>query len=183
MAGDVPQSTVYYTKDDAYQSLQIINSWIGNMDTKISFALAFVSVLIGFIFSNGVPHIFKEISQARKISLLSGIQIFSVLFVIILYLLALTTIAIFVFALSARVQNSTKIKSVFFFGDIAMNTYQDLKDRMDQITDDKLLADLQSQIWINSKICSKKAKWFNLGLYSFLATMAVYFICAGSQIL
>lgn len=181
MAEDVLR-TGCYKKEDAYQSLQIINSWIGNMDTKISFALAFVSVLIGFIFSNGAPQIVNEISQI-EFSQISAIQILSVLLIIVLYLLGLVTIAIFVFALLARVQNLSDIESVFFFGDIAMNTYQNLKERMDQVTDERLLADLQSQIWINSKICSKKAKWFNIGLYCFFIAMVLYFICAGFQIL
>ena len=29
-----------FKKDDAYQTLSMINTWIGNIDTKISFALA-----------------------------------------------------------------------------------------------------------------------------------------------
>lgn len=36
-----------FKKDDAYQILSMINTWIGNIDTKISFALALAGVLIG----------------------------------------------------------------------------------------------------------------------------------------
>ena len=31
-------------KEDAYETLGIINTWIGNMDTKVSFALALAGV-------------------------------------------------------------------------------------------------------------------------------------------
>lgn len=37
-----------YSREDAYKTLEIINGWIGNMDAKISFAIAFVGVLIGY---------------------------------------------------------------------------------------------------------------------------------------
>lgn len=36
-----------FKKEDAYETLGIINTWIGNMDTKVSFALALAGVLIG----------------------------------------------------------------------------------------------------------------------------------------
>lgn len=36
-----------YKKEDAYETLGIINTWIGNMDTKVSFALTLAGVLIG----------------------------------------------------------------------------------------------------------------------------------------
>ena len=34
-----------FKKEDAYETLGIINTWIGNMDTKVSFALALAGVL------------------------------------------------------------------------------------------------------------------------------------------
>ena len=49
-----------YNREDAYKTLEIINGWIGNMDAKISFALAFVGILVGYIFSNGMPQIFGK---------------------------------------------------------------------------------------------------------------------------
>lgn len=43
-----------FKKEDAYETLGIINTWIGNMDTKVSFALALAGVLIGVIFESVV---------------------------------------------------------------------------------------------------------------------------------
>jgi len=34
------------------KTLEITNSWTNNADTKISFALAYIAVLIGFVFYN-----------------------------------------------------------------------------------------------------------------------------------
>ena len=42
----------YYTKEDAYKTLEIINSWICNIDTKVSFSLALIGVLITLIFNS-----------------------------------------------------------------------------------------------------------------------------------
>lgn len=36
------QTNQVYTKEDAYQNLEMINTWISSIDTKVSFALALV---------------------------------------------------------------------------------------------------------------------------------------------
>ena len=68
-----------FKKDDAYQTLSMINTWIGNIDTKISFALALAGVLIGMIFSGGIPNAFQRITQVSKLSELNGGEIFAAL--------------------------------------------------------------------------------------------------------
>lgn len=47
-----------FEKEDAYRSLEMVNTWISNLDTKVSFALALVGVLTGVIFSEGLPNAF-----------------------------------------------------------------------------------------------------------------------------
>ena len=37
---NLTQENRAFKKEDAYETLGIINTWIGNMDTKVSFALA-----------------------------------------------------------------------------------------------------------------------------------------------
>ena len=49
-----------FKKGDAYETLSIINTWVGNMDTKVSFALALAGVLIGVIFERVCPARFIE---------------------------------------------------------------------------------------------------------------------------
>ena len=45
---NLTQENRAFKKEDAYETLGIINTWIGNMDTKVSFALALAGA-IGFI--------------------------------------------------------------------------------------------------------------------------------------
>ena len=40
-----------YTKEDVYRTLEMINNWINNIDTKVSFAMALAGILMGFIFN------------------------------------------------------------------------------------------------------------------------------------
>ena len=47
---NLTQENRAFKKGDAYETLGIINTWIGNMDTKVSFALALAGVLIGVVF-------------------------------------------------------------------------------------------------------------------------------------
>lgn len=37
-----------YTKEDAYQTLNLINEWTRSSDTKTSILMAFISILFGF---------------------------------------------------------------------------------------------------------------------------------------
>ena len=66
-----------FKKEDAYETLGIINTWIGNMDTKVSFALALAGVLIGVIFEKGMPSAFERITEVSKLAELSGGEIIS----------------------------------------------------------------------------------------------------------
>ena len=69
------RENIVFKKEDAYQTLSMINTWIGNIDTKISFALALAGVLIGMIFSGGLPNAFQRITQVSKLSELNGGEI------------------------------------------------------------------------------------------------------------
>lgn len=89
-----------FKKDDAYQTLSMINTWIGNIDTKISFALALAGVLIGMIFSGGLPNAFQRITQVSKLSELNGGEIFAVLLVGLLYCASFLSIVSFMWAIS-----------------------------------------------------------------------------------
>ena len=59
-----------FTKVDAYNTLNLINSWINNVDAKTSFALAFTAVLFGFIFIKGTPIMIFDILNSEKVFIL-----------------------------------------------------------------------------------------------------------------
>lgn len=166
-----------FKKDDAYQTLSMINTWIGNIDTKISFALALAGVLIGMIFSGGLPNAFQRITQVSKLSELNGGEIFAVLLVGLLYCASFLSIVSFMWAIIARVKNLNNASSLFFFGSIGAMELQNYRDKANQITEQDLIADLEEQIHTNSRICNQKAKWYNNGIKFLLITIILWFIC------
>lgn len=166
-----------FKKDDAYQTLTLINTWIGNIDTKISFALALTGVLIGMIFSNGIPSAFQKITEVTKLAELHGDEILAAIIVGALYIVSFLSIVCFMWAIIARVKNPYNSPSLFFFGSIGKMELQNYKDRAKNITEQELIGDLEEQIHTNSKICNQKAKWYNIGLKFLFGTVILWFIC------
>ncbi len=170
-------------KDDAYQTLSIINAWIGNIDTKISFALALAGVLIGMIFSGGLPNAFQRITEATKLSELNGGEIFSALLVGLLYCASFLSIVCFMLAIIARVKNENNAPSLFFFRSVGTMELQNYRDKANHITEQELIDDLEEQIHTNSQICNKKAKWYNNGIRLLLITIILWFICMAFRLI
>lgn len=171
------QSQQAFKKDDAFQTLTLINTWIGNIDTKISFALALAGVLIGMIFSNGLPNAFQRVTEVSKLAELNGGEILAAILVSLLYFTSFMSIVCFMWAIIARVKNPNNISSVFFFGTIGKMKLQDYRDKMNQIAESELIKDLEEQIHTNSKICNQKSNWYNKGIKLLLATIVLWFIC------
>lgn len=166
-----------YSREDAYKTLEIINGWIGNMDAKISFALAFVAILVGYIFSNGMPKIFGKIANVNKFSELSGVEIFAAVIVVLLYVISFASIGCLMIAVLARIKNSNGVESVFFFGTIGNMKLEKYKEKIDNLTDKEIITDLTEQIHTNSRICTKKAKWYNYGMRLLIFTVFLWFVC------
>lgn len=102
-----------FKKEDAYETLGIINTWIGNMDTKVSFALALAGVLIGVIFEKGIPNAFERITEVSKLAELSGGEIIAAILVALLYLSSFISILCFMLSIIARVKNLNNASSAF----------------------------------------------------------------------
>ena len=171
------QENIVFKKEDAFQTLSMINTWIGNIDTKISFALALAGVLIGMIFSGGLPDAFQRITQVSKLSELNGGEIFAVLLVGLLYCANFLSIVSFMWTIIARVKNLNNVSSLFFFGSIGAMELQNYRDKANHITEQELINDLEEQIHTNSRICNQKAKWYNNGIKFLLITIVLWFIC------
>lgn len=172
-----------FEKEDAYRSLEMVNTWINNLDTKVSFALALVGVLIGVIFSEGLPNAFQRISEVPKLAELNGGEIIAALLVGILYLTSFCSVYSFMMAIIARVKNENNAPSIFFFCSIGAIGLQNYKDKVNHLTEAQLLEDLEEQIHANSKICSKKAKWYNKGIKLLVSTIILWFICMTFQLI
>ena len=165
-----------FKKEDAYETLGIINTWIGNMDTKVSFALALAGVLIGVIFEKGMPSAFERITEVSKLAELSGGEIIAAILVALLYLSSFISILCFMLSIIARVKNLNNASSIFFFGSIGNMTLENYKSAVKDM-DEKEMIDT------NSKICSLKAKWYNKGIKFLLATVILWFVCMIFQLI
>lgn len=172
-----------FKKEDAYETLGIINTWIGNMDTKVSFELALAGVLIGVIFEKGMPDAFKRIAEVSKLSELSGGEIISAILVSLLYLSSFISILCFMLSIIARVKNLNNAPSIFFFGSIGNMRLENYKSTVKNMNKKEILDDLEEQIHTNSKICSLKAKWYNKGIRFLLVTVVLWFVCMIFQLL
>ncbi len=166
-----------FTKDDAYQSLEMINAWISNIDTKVSFALALAGVLIGIIFGEGFPNALKRICEATKMVELSGGEIIASILVCLLYIVSFLSIVSFMLAIIARVKNLNNAPSIFFFGSVGKMSLQNYMDKVCQMTEEQIIRDIEEQIHTNSRICTEKAKWYNIGIKFLMVTIVLWFIC------
>ena len=152
-----------YNKDDAYQTLGLINSWINNVDTKASFALAFQAVIIGFCFNNGWPNSIDKIVNTlpKDRTYLDWISAVAV----VLFILGCVLSSIFLLSsLVAKTKNTSGKKSVMFFGTIAAASLNDYKSKMMNMSDTDLTKDLLEQVHTNSEICTTKFMKYNIGM-------------------
>ena len=172
-----------FDKEDAYETLGIINTWIGNIDTKVSFSLALSGALIGVIFDKGRPRIFRRIAEVSNLKVLSGGDLIGTILVILLYLSSFMSILCFMLSIIARVNNPSNAPSVFFFGSIGNMTLANYKKSVKVMNNQDIIDDLEEQIHTNSLLCSLKAKWYNKGMKCLLAAVALWFICMIFQLI
>lgn len=166
-----------YKKEDAYQTLGIINTWISNLDTKVSFALALIGVLTSMIFSEGLPNAFQRVTEISKLAELNGGEIIAAILVFSLYLVSFVSILYFMLAIMAKIKNTNNAQSIFFFGSLSGMEPLQYKDIVKNMTEQQIIEDLEEQIHTNSIICSKKAKCYNTGIKFSVATIILWFIC------
>ena len=171
------QENVAFAKEDAYQSLEMINTWISNIDTKVSFALALAGVLIGIIFEKGFPKALQRICEVSKLAELSGGEIIASILVCLLYIVSFLSIVSFMLAIIARVKNLNNAPSIFFFGSVGKMSLQNYMEKVCQMSEEQILLDLEEQIHTNSRICSQKDKWYNIGIKFLVVTIVLWFIC------
>jgi hypothetical protein len=64
MKDNISKRELHFEKEDVYKSLELVNGWINNLDTKASFLLAYLVVVLGFVVSNGRPNLLYAESPA-----------------------------------------------------------------------------------------------------------------------
>lgn len=170
-----------FDKEDAYRTLELTNSWVNNVDTKISFALALVGVLSAFIFTVGLPRAIQNVVNKGNWASLTGGDVIAVLFVTLLYFACLSSIICLLLGMIARTKANGD--SLFFFGTISAKKFEDYKKKLKHLEEEHILDDLIEQIHTNSQICKKKMSYYNKGIRLLLVTVTLWFICMVFQLI
>ncbi len=186
---------IAYSKDDAYKTLDITNMWIENVDSKISYALAFIGVVLGFIMAEEKPidigdtviDILEKIisffsSTNRVLNITIEKDIVALLLLCASTVTAIISIVYLLIALKGSIsldeynEDGLTIKSNIFWGSVSKKKYKDFKHEVLNISEDGLMNDITSQIFINSKICNKKFENYNKGIRYIIFTVIIFFI-------
>ncbi len=179
MARQHQKADLCYSKDDAFQTLQSIQAWISTMDAKASYAITLVGVLIGFMLSSDDRSLdVKSFLEKASQHLHDGVFDWSIFIFAALYIISFCTIVCFLQVLHARTKCKSQTKSNYFFGTIASRDLNSYIQSVRGQSDSKMLDDLLEQIHINSQICVRKSKWYNLGNGFLIATVVLWFLIA-----
>jgi energy-coupling factor transporter transmembrane protein EcfT len=177
-----------FDKQDAYKNLERVNFWISNSDTKTSFLLAFIGIIAGLSFSNSkfIEAIIIAINEliiffgSISIDLRALISFFLIVGIVLLIFFLILTLINLISVITARIDPSEFGKkdvignSKLFWGTIAINEgdyenipenkFPDFLNSVNNMTDQELFEDINSQTYINSMICKKKFTYYNKGI-------------------
>lgn len=161
------------TKFDKQKTLDTINEWTQNCDTKASIMLAGLGVFFSIIFSSEIG---KIIFRLIKINFESK----TVCSVIYLCILVIASILIFLGIyefISVLIPRIVKNGSIMFFGCVAAyKEFEQYRQAVNACCDNTLEVDLLRQIHTASKICNRKFKNHKLGIILSSIGVALFII-------
>ncbi|MDE1397189.1 Pycsar system effector family protein [Bacillus licheniformis] len=179
-------------KEEAVQTLERINFWISNCDTKISFSLAFAGILLGGFFSSGIitgslnklMKGLKEIDKDTPYLKIQYLEITTIVLVVFIILMIVSLTYLFrgkKGSIDTGVFNEADLSkdSILFFGTIQNKSFISFKNSVIEIKKDDLVNDYLSQVYINSKICNRKFTLYNKGVNWLIASTIVFIILNG----
>ena len=167
-----------YSIDDAYRSLDNINSWIINSDTKASIVLGLLGVLFTIIFSNSD---FINILNKLINEIFNDIMFCDIFYLIIMFfslVLFINGIYNLILVLIPKLKlNINKRKSILYFGDIcSFESVNEFKYKVYHTKKGELLDDVLNQVYINSNICTKKFNNYKVGLSRIFLGVLIFFV-------
>ena len=156
--------------EEAKATLERINSWINNCDTKTGAILALLGVILTLVLTNEGLSTCREIASKAMAS-----RTFSDILYLIIWFVSFACLILGLFKLISALfattssekfkQGKLETDSRIFFGSIGTTpTYQEYRDKFTGMTISDYINDLLSQVYINSLIASKKFKNYNQGL-------------------
>lgn len=188
-----------YSKSDAYKTLDMVNMWIGNVDSKISYSLTFIGVLLGFFLTTKKPIEISKVANkiVKKIGEIysTGIQVVlkDIEFKDIISVIILVLICIFIFTsvraviylykgikgmINPEIYNERGLvtSSNIFWNSISNQKYNEFYKNISDLKKNELIKDISSQIFINSNICTEKFENYNKGVEYIVISVIIFFI-------
>ncbi|KGJ49813.1 hypothetical protein KD33_07710 [Clostridium sp. NCR] len=171
--------------EDLYKRLEIVNTWIDNADSKISYVLTFIGVLFGFFTgtkSSSNISVILEVIYSKGVSSIA----LNKLLLLLLFIIFIVTSIISMVNLCKALKGSIDIKvyeqkglatsSNISFQTISNSSYEDFSNSVNNETENDIIKDITSQIYINSKICTTKFKNYNKGLKFTIISVIIFFL-------
>ena len=165
------------TTDDKYKNLERVNFWVSNCDSKVSYLLTLQGIILTIIFTSSYAGrlvvtlsyrlTFNNFGLDSFLRFVEGMSLYSFIILIL--------ISLYNAYLTLRARLDPKIfqepglvtNSVLFFETIANRSFNDFQTDQQMTTNVNSPAldnDIDSQVFINSKICQLKFKHYNLTL-------------------
>lgn len=169
----------------AEKTLQMINQWIANCDTKSSFILTFYGVMLTIIFTSkigeGILDVFS-FECATEWNKESVKNFFRLLFVFLFIGFVVKVFYEIFNTLIGRIdpkkskEKGLDTQSKIFFGTISKRSFEDFETSSNKEIEEEYLKDLHSQIFINAHIVSKKFKHYNKSIKWLSISLIIFLI-------
>lgn len=147
--------------------LDRINQWIVNCDNKSMILVTLVGIIVGILFATNYIEkllaIYSYIcSHPTYINL--GYFIVSIISIFLILLGIWNIIQSIIARTEIPADNGLITNSLIYYGTISNYEYEEYVKNVKEIDKESLKQEIISQIYINSKICTKKFKNYNNGL-------------------
>lgn len=165
------------TTHDKYKNLERVNFWVTNCDSKVSYLLTLQGIILTIIFTSSyADRLIVTLSYNLQFADFGWTSFFRFIESVSLYsFILLILISLYNAYLTLRARLDPKIfkepglvtNSVLFFETIANRSFNDFQTDQrsnTNVNSTKLDNDIDSQVFINSKICQLKFKHYNLTL-------------------
>ncbi len=164
-----------YSIDYLQTTLDRIIGFVNSCDVKASIVLGIFGIVVGGLLSDSVLVILLS-----NLNLAIGSDGFFAPIYLVFFILSslsiLTGLFFLISAISAKTKLSKKDSKIYFV-DIAENASEkEYKEKLVPLSETDVTDDLISQIYINSKICTRKYKRYNLGLITLAIGVVVFLL-------
>ncbi|RDY70859.1 hypothetical protein DXT76_10770 [Halobacillus trueperi] len=171
-----------FDKEEISKTLDRVNYWISNCDTKISFALAFAGVLLAVFFTSNVINDSLEglLDLLKTYDTKTAIAFTNVTLLVGFFICLVTALVFFMLGLKGSVnsynykQEGLTTNSLLFFGTIKSTEFKRYKEAVESSSPLELRNDYLSQIHINSTICQRKFERYNNGVLFLIAAIVLF---------